>query len=436
MIQIHMAVFTKQTIDQRKLRVQNTFKQKLKSDDLVLIFSGEPIQKPGGLDQTYPFLPHPDYFWISGSRRSHGAIAFSLQEGWVEFVKPLSNEEMLWEGASEVISGRDVHSLPQWIAQNKFSRILVLGSPTGADKKIEKNSTAEFYFEIQKQFDDQRRVKDAAEVQLIKQAAQIADAGYKRLKSYIRPGVTERDIQIEFESTVQRAGSEKFPYETIVGTGTNGAVLHAIPTNRIVQAGELVLIDAGVDLQDYCVDITRVFAASGTMTSEQKHIYDLVHTAQKRSIELCRPGVEWFDVHAASARVFAEGLKDLKVMKGSTDSILESGAISVFFPHGVGHLVGLRVRDVGCQHITQPRTHYGVRLRVDLKLEENFLLTVEPGLYFVQTLLSNPKIRDKYKDMINWSETEKWINFGGIRLEDDILITAQGPDNLTAVVDK
>ena len=291
-------------------------------------------------------------------------------------------------------------------------------------------------FELQEKINAIRRVKDPAEVDLIRQTARMAYAGYQKVKDFLRPGVTERQIQIEFEAEVLRAGAEKFPYESIVGSGPNSAVLHAIPTRRVLKENELVLIDAGADLFDYCVDITRTFSSSHAFTSRQKEIYDLVLEAQNRAIAKCRPGVEWSDVHKEAARILASGLKQLGLLACEPETALESGAISVFLPHGVGHMVGLKVRDVGGLLLQEERTHCGVRLRVDLPLQENFIMTVEPGLYFVPALLNHSETRAKYRSEIHWNEVEKWLDFGGIRIEDDILIGADGPENLTAAIEK
>ncbi len=289
---------------------------------------------------------------------------------------------------------------------------------------------------MQEAFNRVRRIKDAAEIQLIKNLAAMANHGYLKIKDFIRPGVSERQIELQYEAAVLAAGADKMPYGSIVGTGTNGAILHAVPTQRIVRAGDLVLVDAGADVADYCVDITRVFAADGTLSARQKTIYDLVLKAQTASIALCKPGVEWHDVHKASARVFAEGLKSLGILRGDSEAALEAGAVSVFFPHGVGHMVGLRVRDVGGRAVKDPRKAFGVRVRVDMPMEAGFLMTVEPGLYFIEALLSDSETRQKFGDFINFAEADKWRDFGGIRLEDDIHITAAGPENLTAVVAK
>jgi len=431
-----MNLFDPKTIAERKRRASVALNSVLTDKDLVLICCGEPQQKPGGLDQTYPFLPHPDYFWLTGYRRAFGVTAYTKAEGFQDFVKPVAFEETLWEGSIESPQGKDLSQLNPWMSKNQFQRVFVLGQAHPQTLSLSRGSGPESQLQIQEAFNQARRAKDAAEVDLVRKAARIAHQGYKKLKDFIRPGVTERQIQLEFESEVLRAGAEKFPYDTIVGTGTHSAILHAIPTDRVVQEGDLVLIDAGVDLQDYCVDITRVFSANKKMNQRQKDIFDIVHKAQAESIAQSTVGTEWHDVHRTSAQIIAEGLKNLGILRGETQGLLESGAISLFFPHGVGHMVGLRVRDVGADVTKKPRTCCGVRVRVDFPLQESYLMTVEPGLYFIQTLLDQPSSREKYRDQVQWSEVEKWKDFGGIRLEDDILITAQGPENLTGFIEK
>ncbi len=421
-------------LTERKNRAARGLDAVLSNGDLVLVLSGTPITKPGGLDQTYPFLPHPDYYWLTGSRRPQGVSAYTKDEGWIDFVLPVTRDEKVWEGGAEVIPGRPVGDLDAWILAKAPGRVFVLGQPGTQD--LRRNVIEDDEWAVQEAFNRVRRIKDQSEIDLIRALAGMANAGYAAIKAFIRPGVTERDIQLVYENAVLRAGAEKMPYESIVGAGTNAAILHAIPTSRVVKAGDLVLVDAGADVGDYCVDITRVFAADGAFTSRQKDIYQMVLRAQEASLALCRPGTEWLEVHRASARVFAEGLKSLGILRGEVDGLLESGAVSVFFPHGVGHMVGLRVRDVGGKLTRDPRKAYGVRIRVDLPLEENFVMTVEPGVYFIQALIDDADTRAKFRDQIDWTEVEKWREFGGVRLEDDVRITAGAPDNLTAVVPK
>lgn len=430
-----MMIFDSSTISARRDRVSSSLNKVLKNGDLVLFFCGEPIQKPGGLDQTYDFLPHPEYLWLTGSRRAGGVVAYSQMEAWLDFVPAISDAERIWEGAQETAFGRDFGEFEAWLEASHFGRVLVCGQPNTRQKSLARGFSQTEQDELQEMVNQVRRRKDQAEIRLIEDCARMALAGYQRIREIRRPGISEREIQIEYESAVFKAGAEKMPYGSIVGAGVNSAILHAVPTSRKVASGDLILVDAGADLHDYGVDITRCFAADGKLSARQKDIHDLVLAAQTAGIEKCRPGIEWHEVHRTAAQVMAEGLKSLGLMKGPTQDLLDSGAIAVFFPHGVGHMVGLRVRDVGPRVPVKLRQCCGVRVRVDLPLEEGFVMTVEPGLYFIPALLDRSEIRAQYADQIRWSEVEKWRDFGGIRLEDDILIQSK-PVNLTALVSK
>lgn len=431
-----MMIFSEKTIAQRRSRLEPEWKRLLTPQDCVLVFCGKPVTKPGGLDQTYPFLPHPSYYWLSGYRRSHGVVFYSTELGWKDFILPVTKDERIWEGMEPfTFNGFDISTLPAFLKQHKFKNIIGIGQ--AADHfEIELTQTSTLSFSLKEKFDQCRRIKDADEVKLVRELADIANKGYEKIKSFIRPGVTERAIQIEFEAEIQRYGAHGTPYDSIVGSGTNAAVLHAIPTLKKVQDGELVLVDAGAQINDYCVDITRVFPASGKFSSQQHALYNLVLSAQTQAIAFSRIGVEWNQVHRLTAKIIAEGLISMGILKGNIDTLLDTGAIAVFYPHGVGHLVGLRVRDTGHEENVNPKVYCGARVRVDFSLKENMLITVEPGCYFIKTLINDATNREKYKEFINFEEAEKWLNVGGARIEDDILISQGAPSNLTAVVSK
>ncbi len=430
-----MKIFDQNIISNRRSRLKQAFDAVLDNKSLVLVFSGEAPTKPGGLDQTYPFLPHPEYYWLSGLRRPWGAVAYGKDHGFVDFVQPVSFDERLWEGVEGDVEGINISELESWAKSKGFQQVFMFGAHNNQSVGNIKRADSKKELDLLETFNQVRRVKDEAEIALVKQCASAALKGYEAISKFIRPGITERDIQIEYESTVLRAGADKFPYDNIVGSGTNAAILHAIPTNKVIGDNEFILIDAGADIADYCVDITRVFSSSGQFTKRQQVIYDIVKAAQKKSVSMCQPGMEWHEVHAASARIMAEGLRDLNIMTCSADTALETGAISAFFPHGVGHLVGLRVRDVGGVVNKPVKEYYGARIRVDLQLEKNFLVTVEPGLYFIKNIIENPEKRKQYQDQINWNEVEKWKDIGGVRIEDDILVDST-PHNLTEIVPK
>lgn len=427
-------IFSKEAVQGRKARVSAALSNHLAAQDVLLVFAGEPVQKPGGHDQTYDYIPHPDYYWLTGYRRPSGISVFSKDSGWIDFVVPVSTEEKIWEGGGHPVDGEDISTLENWLASRKFSRFVSIGKPQYRSH-LQKVQTSEDPH-LQELFSEVRRVKDPEEIQLVQKLAAQANKGYQLLKKIIRPGLTERAVQIEYEAEVYRAGAEGMPYGTIVGTGTNSAILHASPSDRVIKDGEHVLVDAGADLYHYCVDITRNFPANGKFSTQQQALYDVVKQGQLAAIDQCKPGVEWHNVHHTAGVTMAKGLRELGILKVSGEDAFETGAIGVFFPHGVGHMVGLQVRDVGGKPNPNPKRYGGARLRVDMPLREGYLMTVEPGLYFIKELVESTDIQKQYADQISWTEVSKWKNFGGIRLEDDIWVTSKGPQNLTAAVEK
>lgn len=433
-------VFTKKTIELRQKNVSHHLLSVMKDDEALIIFSGNPIQKPGGLDQTYAFLPLPTYFWLSGRRRANEALFYSKSTGWLNFQNPINLEESYWEGESvECDSNMKITELPDFIKKTRLKNVFSLGEKyilNSAEYSIDNQKNNQRYLDIKKSVDEVRRIKDDEEVQLIKKNSCIAEKGFQKIKSLLQPGISERALQIEYEAEIFRQGAEKVPYDTIIGSGKNSSILHAIPSSKLIEKNDLVLVDAGSDLFDYCVDVTRVFHVEGKLDSKQKIIFDLVSEAQKKCIAACKADAYSKDIHEISARVIAEGLIQHNLIFCSVDEALESELISVFYPHGVGHLVGLRVRDVGYEENLNPQKYFGSRLRVDLKLQKNMLLTVEPGCYFIHSLLSSKNIYDKHKSRINFSEVEKWSYLGGVRIEDDILITEKDPINLTENITK
>lgn len=421
-------IFTKEAISKRQEKAVKAFAD-LKQN--VLVYSGEPIGKPGGLDQTYGFLPHPQYYWLSGSRRSGCVMAYDSREGWTHFVRPIDEGEILWEGSPEAPEGRNVSELDSWIQKHSDRKIISIGSaPRALTKEAAK------IYEI---LDDVRRSKDEEEIALIRKSVKAAVAGFKKIRKLITSenchlsNYTERFIQIELESEMMLHGAHTTSFDTIVAAGTHAAVLHFAPTDRVINREDLVMIDAGAAIDDYACDVTRTYAAGGKFTTERKAVYDLVLKAQKAVMSTAKAGVEWYDVHLKAASVIAEGLVELGIMQGSVDGLVESGAVGLFLPHGIGHMLGLRVRDVGGKLKGRENNLYGgAAIRVDMPLRENFVMTDEPGIYFIEPILNDPSRREKYGNSIKWDELKKWMHVGGVRIEDDLLITRDGNEVLTA----
>lgn len=425
-----MPLFDEATLSARRRRVEQALGP---NPPILVVGAGEPIGVPGGLDRTYPFLAHPEYYWLTGARRAGGVMTFEAGSGWRHFVRPASADERLWEGEPEVPEGEDLQGFEGWAKGRAGKKLAVLGVPP-KEVVVDAGTTAT----AQTAFDVARRPKDAAEIALLRRAAAATAAGYAKLRELIRPGVTERRIHVELEAEFFRHGCEGVGYGSIVGAGTNAAVLHFEPGERVVGDDDVVLIDAGGHIAQYTSDVTRTFHAKGSFNARQKAIYDVVLAAELEGIGLCTVGREWHDVHRACARVLAQGLKDHGLLRGDVDGLLESEAITCFFPHGIGHMVGLYVRDVGgrAPGREEGRKCCGTKVRVDLPLGEGFVMTVEPGIYFVPAILDDGERRGRFRDAVAWDEADRWRGVGGVRIEDNILVTAAGPDNLTKAIPK
>ena len=253
----------------------------------------------------------------------------------------------------------------------------------------------------------------------------------------LRPGFTERRIQVEIEAEYFRRGATRIGYDTVVGSGPNSAVLHAPPSQRVFKEGEFILIDSGAEVDRYVIDVTRTYVA-GRPSAFQCDLYQIVLNAQNRAIARCQPGAEWKDIHFSAATDLVAGLVNIGIMRGDPSSLVEQHAYTLFFPHGIGHMVGLGVRDAsglepGRSKDSRPCLTY---LRMDLILRSSYIVTIEPGLYFIPALLNNPLHREFFRDCINWSQVDKHIEVGGVRLEDTILVNHGMPENLTRMIPK
>jgi Xaa-Pro aminopeptidase len=203
-----------------------------------------------------------------------------------------------------------------------------------------------------------------------------------------------------------------------------------------VRKGEFVLIDAGAEVDRYVADVTRTYVVGGRPGGFQRDLHQLVREVEQAAVARCRPGAEWKDIHLAAAVELTAGLVTMKVMRGSADSLVERKAHRLFFPHGIGHLVGLGVRDASGSLPGRRKNHSPAleNLRMDLPLAAGYVTTVEPGIYFIAALLNDPARRRRYRDCVNWKLATDHIRTGGVRIEDTVLVTNDGPRNLTAAI--
>lgn len=400
--------------------------------EVVLVAAGEPIGIPGGADQTYPFRPHTEYFWLADRQRPGSILAFDPHEGWVDFVPEISQAERVWEGGG-VDEGVPASTFPAWLEARRGRPLAVLGCPLAGVE-----DDAELREKLRAALLIARRRKDEEELRRIRRACAATAAGHAVARSLLSPGRSEREIQIELEAAFFRAGAQRTAFGTIVGSGPHSAVLHFEPSARQLAAGELVLIDAGAEVDGYCGDVTRTYPAAGRFTPAQRELYAMLLEAQEQAVAGCRAGVEFRELHLATARAIAAGLAQLGYLSGGADELVETGAVALFFPHGLGHLVGLGVRDAsgylpGRQRSDHPVLRY---LRCDLPLEPGFVTTIEPGIYFIPALLTDPELRQLHRQRVNWDRVDAMHDFGGLRIEDDVLVTEGAPEVLTAAIPK
>jgi Xaa-Pro aminopeptidase len=404
-------------------------------DALVVIGAGEPIPLPEGTDQTYPFRSHAEYFYAAAQECAGGIIAFDPRDGedagWVSFVPEVTEGERVWEGRRQV-PGTLLSGWPAWLAQRAGRTVAQLGEPVPGVSPSPALTAV-----VRERFTHARRPKDGHELAELRRGAAATAAGYRRLRDCLRAGRTERELQIELEAEFFRAGATGTGYGTIVGTGPNSAVLHFAPSGRPAAAGEFILVDAGSELNRYVTDVTRTYVL-GAATALQRDLYQLVLAAEERAVSQCRAGVEWRDLHLATAVQLVAGLVAMGLMRGDPESLVEQEAHTLFFPHGLGHMVGLGVRDASGLlpgRRKDPRPSLST-LRMDLPLAPGYLVTVEPGLYFIPALLQDPSRRTRFRDAVNWELVDQHMHLGGVRIEDNVLVTGGAPEVLTADIPK
>ncbi len=402
------------------------------TDDIVLIGSGEPTPIPGGADQTYPFSAHSEYFYLAEHEAPGAVLAFDPLEGWTDFVPETTVAERVWEGRADA-SGTPLSRLPVWIAARHGRRIVNLGSRLPAVTSDEARA-----LQLRELLHHARRPKDASELVRMRKACAATAAGFAAARAMLRPGVTERAIQIELEAEFFRNGGDRTGYGTIVGTGSNSGVLHFTPSQRPVQPGDAVLIDAGAEVGRYTADVTRTYRAAGGDPGFFRDLYAVVLGIEETAIAACRKAAEWREIHMGACRGTVAGLISLGILKGDESALVERDAHALFFPHGLGHLVGLGVRDASGYLPGRLRSQRpGLdMLRTDLPLEPGYLITVEPGIYFIPALLTDSTRRAKYADCVDWGRVDDLLEFGGIRIEDDVLVTDGEPEVLTTACPK
>lgn len=280
---------------------------------------------------------------------------------------------------------------------------------------------------------DMRAVKRPEEIERLREAAEIGYLMHTTAMRECRPGVTEKYIAGLIEGIAHSYGDR---YSFLAILSMHGEIQHGYPSYRQLEAGRLMLCDAGAETSDnYCSDNTRTTPVSGTFTSRQLDIYNAVVAAHDWVLQNAKPGTKWLDMHLGACRILTDHLKQVGLMKGNTDDAVAAGAHAMFMPHGLGHMMGMDVHDmeglgqqyVGFDEEVRPSSQFGLNcLRCGRRLQQGFVMTVEPGIYFIPHLIDLWRGQALHKDYINYELLETYKDFGGIRIEDDILITPEG----------
>ena len=278
-----------------------------------------------------------------------------------------------------------------------------------------------------------RSTKEQQEIEAIERACDVGYEMHTTAQRLIRPGVTERYVAGQVDG-IARSLAQGVSFATIFSQ--HGEIMHGNPSEAQLQAGRLALCDAGSELDDYCSDNTRTMPVSGKFSQRQLDIYSIVEACHDYVLEVARPGVKYADVHFAVCRLMTERLKELGLMKGDVDEAVAAGAHAMFLPHGLGHMMGMDVHDmeglgqihVGFDQETRPNLEqFGTNcLRMGRRLQPGFVVTDEPGIYFIPQLIDLWRRERHCKEFLNFDLLETYKDFGGVRIEDDLLITDSG----------
>lgn len=278
-----------------------------------------------------------------------------------------------------------------------------------------------------------RTTKTEEEIAELERAAEIGYEMHTTAMRLCRPGVTEQYIGGMVDGIANAYGC-MVSFQTIATQ--HGEVMHGNPSPAKLEAGRLMLVDAGAETnENYCSDNTRTTPVSGVFTQKQKDIYNIVVECHDHVLEVAKPGVKWWDVHFAVCRIITERLQQLGLMKGDVEESLKAGAHAMFLPHGLGHSMGMDVHDmeglgqvyVGFDKEVRPSTQFGTNaLRFGRRLQKGFVVTDEPGIYFIPALIDDWKKNGTNAQFLNFDKIDEYRDFGGIRIEDDVLITDEG----------
>jgi Xaa-Pro aminopeptidase len=441
-------MFSKETYIRRRAELK-----KLVGNGVIILFGNNEAPANYPANSYAPMRQDSSFLYYFGQHRDGlvGVIDIDNDEEWL-FGDDIDVEDIVWMGytpsvadlAAEVgvaktapmadlakmVNGQwsmvNKHFLPPYRFDTKIQIMDLLGMHPSQQKE---NASLALIQAVVKM----RSSKEPQEIEAIERACDVGYAMHTTAQLLIRPGVTERFIGGQVDG-IARSLAQGVSFATIFSQ--HGEIMHGNPSDAKLEAGRLALCDAGCELDDYCSDNTRTMPVTGKFTQRQLEIYSIVEACHDHVLEVAKPGVKYMDVHFAVCRLMTERLKELGLMKGDTDEAVAAGAHAMFLPHGLGHMMGMDVHDmeglgqiyVGFDEETRPNLEqFGTNcLRMGRRLQEGFVVTDEPGIYFIPALIDDWKASGHCKEFLNFDKLETYKDFGGIRIEDDLLITKDG----------
>ncbi len=438
-------MFGRQLYIQRRAVLKENIKQG------VILFLGNEESPMNYPDNPYPFRQHSSFLYYFGINRPSLIALIDLDNNQeIIFGDEMSMDEIVWMGVKPTLketaekvgvfdvlpmvklytflreanaAGRTIHFLPPYRPENKIKLLRLLN--IRPDQFTQKSSE-----ELVRTVVSQREIKCEEEIAELDKAANWSVDMHVAAMQYARIGMKESEIAAKVTQIVlEREGYVSFP---VIAT-TRGEVLHNHNHSGILKKGQLFLLDAGAETpMSYAGDLTSTFPVSKKFSRKQREIYQLVLNAHYTATAMLKPGVTFKEVHFEAARVIFDGLKSIGLTKGDTGEAVAEGAHAMFFPTGLGHMMGLDVHDmedlgelnVGYNPGESKSTQFGLKsLRLAKELKNGHVLTVEPGIYFIPELIKLWKADKKFENFINYKALNSYMNFGGVRIEQDYLIT-------------
>ena len=441
-------MFSQETYIRRRSELK-----KLVGKGVIILFGNNDAPANYPANCYAPMRQDSSFIYYFGQHRNGlvGVIDIDNDEEWL-FGDDIDVEDIVWMGftpsvadlAAEVgitktapmadlakkVNGQwslaNKHFLPPYRHDTKIQIMDLLGIHPSKQKEAASLTLIQAVVKM-------RSTKELQEINAIDRACDVGYAMHTTAQLLIKPGVTERFVGGQVDG-IARSLASQVSFATIFSQ--HGEIMHGNPSEAKLEAGRLALCDAGCELDDYCSDHTRTMPVSGKFTQRQLEIYSIVEACHDYVLEVAKPGVRYMDVHFAVCRMMTDRLKELGLMRGDTEEAVRAGAHAMFLPHGLGHMMGMDVHDmeglgqiyVGFDEETRPNLEqFGTNcLRMGRRLEEDFVVTDEPGIYFIPALIDEWRASGHCKEFLNFDKIETYKDFGGIRIEDDVLITKDG----------